>query len=94
MQKVLIGVATTLLFSTLFFYKQTQKLQKEMIVLEANAKVMQDNLDRQIATATAKQKQLESDIAKQQQERKKQQITLQDKKCITPQFIHTINEDF
>ncbi len=94
MQKVLIGVATTLLFSTLFFYKQAQKLKAQIVFIEGQAKLNQENFNNRLATATAKQKQLESDIAKQQQERKKQQITLQDKKCITPQFIHTINENF
>lgn len=94
MQEILIGIATALLCSTIFLYNKAQKCQKEMILMRAESKVIQDTFNRDIEKAKAKQKQLENDIARQQQERKKQNITLQDKKCITPQFIHTINEDF
>ena len=55
---------------------------------------MQNNFDKAIALNVEKQKELERVIIKQQKLRLEQNITLQDKKCISKEFIDKINENF
>jgi hypothetical protein len=93
-RNVLIGVIFTLLLIIFYLYLSNAKLKHQIIESQLISQQMQNNFDKAIALNVEKQKELERVIIKQQKLRLEQNITLQDKKCISKEFIDKINENF
>ena len=89
--ELLLHLIHALLF---YLYLSNAKLKHQIIESQLISQQMQNNFDQAIALNVEKQKELERVIIKQQKLRLEQNITLQDKKCISKEFIDKINENF
>lgn len=94
MRNVLIGVIFTLLLIISYLYLSNTKLKHQIIESQLISQQIKNNFDKTIALNIEKQKELERVIIKQQKLRLEQNITLQDKKCISKEFVDKINENF
>jgi outer membrane lipopolysaccharide assembly protein LptE/RlpB len=94
MNKLFIGTILTLFLVCGFLYRENRSLQKEKIIMETKSAEMQNDFDQKLRIEQEKQNNLEIIIKKNQQIRQTQVITLQDKKCLSSEFMEIINENF